>query len=58
MTLMDEEQQAEAGIQVDFLAPEGAEAFTRLVRRCYGDSYDAAWVKTRPRWPSSPTRCS
>ncbi len=34
----------EPGIQVDFLAPEGAEAFTRLVRRCYGDSYDAAWV--------------
>jgi hypothetical protein len=40
MTLMDDEP----GIQVDFLAPEGAEAFTRLVRRCYGDSYDAAWV--------------
>jgi serine/threonine-protein kinase RsbW len=34
----------EPGILVDFLAPESAEAFTRLVRRCYGDSYDAAWV--------------
>ena len=41
---MDEHEHDEAGIHVDFLAPEGAEAFTRLVRRCYGDSYDAAWV--------------
>ena len=41
---MDQHDHAEPGIQVDFLAPEGAEAFTRLVRRCYGDSYDAAWV--------------
>ncbi|HEY3669943.1 MAG TPA: GNAT family N-acetyltransferase [Acidimicrobiia bacterium] len=38
------EPQDEPGIQVDFLLPEGAEGFTRLVRRCYGDSYDAAWV--------------
>ncbi len=34
----------EAGIDIRFLGPEGAEGFTRLVRRCYGDSYDAAWV--------------
>ena len=26
------------------LAPEEAAAFTALVRRCYGDSYDQAWV--------------
>ncbi len=42
---MDEhELPDEPGVQVDFLGPERAEAFTRLVRRCYGDSYDAAWV--------------
>ena len=34
----------EAGVDIRFLGPEGAEGFTRLVRRCYGDSYDAAWV--------------
>jgi serine/threonine-protein kinase RsbW len=34
----------DAGVDIRFLAPEGAEGFTRLVRRCYGDSYDAAWV--------------
>ena len=34
----------EPGIEVRFLEPEGAAGFTRLVRRCYGDSYDAAWV--------------
>jgi serine/threonine-protein kinase RsbW len=34
----------EPGVEVRFLDPDGAEAFTRLVRRCYGDSYDAAWV--------------
>jgi RimJ/RimL family protein N-acetyltransferase len=39
-----DEQRHEPGIHVDHLAPEGAEAFTRLVRRCYGDSYDAEWV--------------
>src|SRR6188472_815339 len=44
MTLMDEHEHEEPGIQVDFLPPERAEGFTRLVRRCYGDSYDAAWV--------------
>jgi serine/threonine-protein kinase RsbW len=32
------------GVEVRFLDPDGAEGFTRLVRRCYGDSYDAAWV--------------
>jgi GNAT superfamily N-acetyltransferase len=31
-------------VEVRSLTPEGAEGFTRLVRRCYGDSYDAAWV--------------
>jgi len=45
---MDEhgEQQPgeEPGVEVRSLEPEGAEGFTRLVRRCYGDSYDAAWV--------------
>jgi serine/threonine-protein kinase RsbW len=50
MTLMDghqhEQQQheQEPGVDVRFLTPDGAEGFTRLVRRCYGDSYDAAWV--------------
>jgi hypothetical protein len=34
----------EAGVDIRFLGPEGAEGFTRLVRRCYGDSYDAAGV--------------
>ena len=34
----------EPGVEVRFLDPEGAEGFTRLVRRCYGDSYDAGWV--------------
>ena len=34
----------EAGVDVRFLEPDGAEGFTRLVRRCYGDTYDAAWV--------------
>jgi GNAT superfamily N-acetyltransferase len=47
MTLMSDKalhEPDEPGIEVRFLAPEGAEGFTRLVRRCYGDSYDAAWV--------------
>jgi serine/threonine-protein kinase RsbW len=44
MTVMDASAPDEPGIHVEFLAPDGAEAFTRLVRRCYGDSYDAAWV--------------
>jgi GNAT superfamily N-acetyltransferase len=45
MTAMEEHDHDEdAGIEVRFLAPEGAEGFTRLVRRCYGESYDAAWV--------------
>ena len=42
----------EPGIEVRFLEPEGAEGFTRLVRRCYGDSYDAAWVYDPARWPT------
>ena len=33
---------------VRFLAPEEAEELTRLVRRCYGDTYDAAWVYDPP----------
>jgi serine/threonine-protein kinase RsbW len=41
---MDEHHAPEEGVEVRFLDPDGAEAFTRLVRRCYGDSYDAAWV--------------
>lgn len=41
---MDEHEHPEPGVAVRFLDPEGAEGFTRLVRRCYGDSYDAAWV--------------
>src|ERR1700754_3380497 len=45
MTLMDEHHRAgEPAVEVGFLDPDGAEGFTRLVRRCYGDSYDAAWV--------------
>jgi serine/threonine-protein kinase RsbW len=36
--------QDEPGIEVRFLDPDGARGFTELVRRCYGDSYDAAWV--------------
>lgn len=32
------------GIEVRELTPDDAEALTALVRRCYGDSYDAAWV--------------
>jgi serine/threonine-protein kinase RsbW len=52
MTLMDEHPAAAATdppaddseVAIHFLTPEGAEGFTRLVRRCYGDSYDAAWV--------------
>jgi serine/threonine-protein kinase RsbW len=51
MTLMtgdarpeSDELPREPGVDVRFLDPEDAEAFTRLVRRCYGDSYDAAWV--------------
>jgi hypothetical protein len=35
---------AEPGVEVRFLTPDSAAGFTRLVRRCYGDSYDAAWV--------------
>jgi len=35
---------SEPGIEVRALDPEGAAGLTRLVRRCYGDSYDAAWV--------------
>jgi serine/threonine-protein kinase RsbW len=34
----------EPGVEVRFLTPEAAVGLTRLVRRCYGDSYDAAWV--------------
>jgi serine/threonine-protein kinase RsbW len=41
---MDEQHASEPGVEVRFLGPEGAEGFTRLVRRCYGGSYDAAWV--------------
>jgi serine/threonine-protein kinase RsbW len=41
---MGEHEHDEPGIEVRFLTPDGAAAFTRLVRRCYGDSYDAAWV--------------
>ena len=43
---MDEsgEHPSEPGVEVRSLTPEGADGFTRLVRRCYGDSYDAAWV--------------
>ena len=41
---MDAHEHDEPGIEVRFLGPEGAEGFTRLVRRCYGESYDAAWV--------------
>jgi RimJ/RimL family protein N-acetyltransferase len=47
MTLMGDqlrEPQDEPGVEVRFLDPDGAEGFTRLVRRCYGDSYDATWV--------------
>ncbi len=40
----DPSAHVEPGIEVRSLTPEGAEGFTRLVRRCYGDSYDAAWV--------------
>ena len=39
-----DELHTEPGVEVRFLDPDGAEGFTRLVRRCYGDSYDAAWV--------------
>jgi len=31
-------------LEVRNLAPEEAGAFTMLIRRCYGDSYDQAWV--------------
>jgi serine/threonine-protein kinase RsbW len=34
----------EPGVEIRFLAPEGADGFSRLVQRCYGDSYDARWV--------------
>jgi serine/threonine-protein kinase RsbW len=34
----------EPGVEVRSLTPEGAAGLSRLVRRCYGDSYDAAWV--------------
>jgi GNAT superfamily N-acetyltransferase len=47
MTLMGDhphDPQEEPGVEVRFLDPDGAAGFTRLVRRCYGDSYDAAWV--------------
>ncbi len=39
-----DEQRDETGVEVRFLTPDAAGGFTRLVRRCYGDSYDAAWV--------------
>jgi len=42
--LETDELHTEPGVEVRFLGPDGAEGFTRLVRRCYGDSYDAAWV--------------
>lgn len=35
---------AEPELVVRPLAPEEASAFTSLVHRCYGDSYDQAWV--------------
>ncbi len=41
---MDEHENPEPGVAVRFLDPAGADGFTRLVQRCYGDSYDAAWV--------------
>ena len=47
MTLMEE-----AGVDVRFLEPDGAEGFTRLVRRCYGDTYTRPG-STTPR-PSPP----
>jgi hypothetical protein len=34
----------EPGVAVRVLEPEDASGLTRLVQRCYGDSYDAAWV--------------
>ena len=38
------EDLSEPGIEVRTLEPDAAPGLTRLVRRCYGDSYDAAWV--------------
>lgn len=37
-------ERPEPGIEVRFLDPDHADGFTRLVERCYGDSYDAKWV--------------
>jgi serine/threonine-protein kinase RsbW len=39
-----QEHEPEDAVEVRFLGPDDAAGFTRLVRRCYGDSYDAAWV--------------
>src|SRR4051794_10579140 len=44
MTVMGTQAPDDRGIHTQFLDPDGAEGFTRLVRRCYGDTYDAAWV--------------
>ncbi|MFN8027743.1 MAG: hypothetical protein U0W40_15700 [Acidimicrobiia bacterium] len=41
---MNDAEMSEPELVVRELAPEEAAAFTALVQRCYGDSYDQAWV--------------
>jgi len=40
----DHDDHREPGVEVRDLAADDAGGLTRLVRRCYGDSYDATWV--------------